>query len=74
MRLWLKDSERRPDPVPVQLDERVPFIVGLALWAVAGILMLVSGQGEAWWIWMALAGLAVGGLGLVSVIRARMSR
>jgi len=74
MRLWLKDSERRTDPAPVQLDERRPFIVGLVLWAAAGIALLVSGQGEPWWIWMAVAGLVIGGLGLVSVIRTRMSR
>ena len=74
MRLWLKDGERRTDPAPVQLDERRPFIVGLILWAAAGAVLLISGQGEAWWIWMAVAGLVIGGLGLVSVIRARMAR
>lgn len=74
MRLWLKDSGRRTDPAPVQLDERRPFIVGLILWAVAGVVLLVSGPGESWWIWMAVAGLVIGGLGLISVIRARMAR
>ena len=74
MRLWLKDGERRPDPAPVQTDERRPIVIGLVLWAAAAVVLLVSGRGEAWWIWMAVAGLAIGGLALVTVIRHRMAR
>ena len=29
MRLWLKDSERRPDPAPVETDDRKAMLVGL---------------------------------------------
>ena len=35
MRLWLKDSERRPDPEPVKTDDRKAMLVGIALWLVA---------------------------------------
>ena len=41
MRLWLKDSERRPDPTPVATDDRKPMIVGLALWIIALIVVLI---------------------------------
>lgn len=74
MRLWLKDSERKPDPAPVLSDERRPFIIGLAIWALAAVVVLLSGAGQSWWIWTAVAGLVIGALGLVNVIRHRMAR
>ena len=70
MRLWLKDSERRPDPQPVQRDDRKAILVGLVLWlvALAGYCFfcrrfLTSGRG--WWLWTVLIGL---GLGLVLLV------
>ena len=35
MRLWLKDSERRPDPLPARTDARTALLVGTLLWLVA---------------------------------------
>jgi len=35
MRLWLKDSERRPDPAPIKTDDRKVVLIGLVLWLVA---------------------------------------
>ena len=74
MRLWLKDSERRPDPAPITTDDRTAFIVGIVVWAIALVVLLVTGAGHPWWIWATVAGLVIGGLGIVSVIRARMAR
>jgi len=74
MRLWLKDSERLPDPAVISSDERRPFIVGLIVTAAAAVVLLISGVGEPWWFWATIAGLVIGGLGLVNVIRARMTR
>lgn len=70
MRLWLKDSERRPDPPVVKTDDRKAVLVGLALWAVALVLVLVflpglTAGGHAWWLWTCVAGLALGAIGLV---------
>lgn len=70
MRLWLKDSERRPDPVPVPTDDRKPMLVGLVAWAFALIAVLVFGPTLAphnsdVWMWTCIAGLALGALGLV---------
>ena len=44
MRLWLKDSERRPDPEPVKTDDRKVVLVGLVLWlvALAGLLLFLA--------------------------------
>ena len=70
MRLWLKDSERRPDPPVVKTDDRKAVLVGLALWAVALVFVLVflpslTADGHAWWLWTCVAGLALGAVGLV---------
>jgi fatty acid desaturase len=69
MRLWLKDSERRPDPEPIQTDDRLAIIVGLALWVVALAVVLflapLLGAGDGWWLWTCVVGLALGLVGLV---------
>ena len=41
MKLFLKDSERRPDPEPLQTDDRKAVLVGLAAWLVAFVVLLV---------------------------------
>ncbi|HEY9477234.1 MAG TPA: DUF2530 domain-containing protein [Microbacteriaceae bacterium] len=76
MRLWLKDSERRPDPTPVATDDRKPMIVGLALWIIALIVVLIvlgpagiSADPTA--LWACVAGVGLGVLGLVYVHRQR---
>jgi len=70
VRLWLKDSERRPDPTPVKTDDRKAILVGIALWIV-GLAIVVAfigpltAGGDAWWLWGCIAGL---GLGLVALL------
>ena len=70
MRLWVKDDERRPDPAPVQTDDRTAILVGLVLWlvALAGLLVFLTPiieAGRGWWLWTAVVGL---GLGLVLLV------
>ena len=70
MRLWVKDSERRPDPKPVKSDDRKAILVGLTLWlvALAGLLLFlpaVLDSGRGWWLWAVVIGL---GLGLVLLV------
>ncbi|CAN5339736.1 hypothetical protein BH11ACT5_BH11ACT5_08650 [soil metagenome] len=69
MRFWLKDSERRPDPTPVQTDDRKAFFAGTVAWVVAlavFVLLLptLTAQGHTWWLWTCVAGLAIGVIGL----------
>ena len=69
MRLFLKDSERRPDPAPVQTDDRKAFLVGMILWVVGLVALLVFigpliAAGNTWWLWACAAGLALGLAGL----------
>ena len=72
MRLWLKDSERLPDPEPVVTDDRKALLVGTVAWllALAGLVLFIDPLREAsngWWLWVAIAGIAIGLLGLVNV-------
>lgn len=69
MRLFIKDSERRPDPAPLKTDDRKVVLVGLALWIVALAVMLVllpqlQSSGLVWLLWTVVGGLILG-LGLL---------
>ena len=70
MRLWLKDSERRPDPAPVQTDDRKAFLVGIAGWVLGLAVFIVllptlTADGHTWWLWTCVAGLVIGLIGLL---------
>ena len=69
MKLWLKDSERKPDPVPVKTDDRKVVLVGLVLWIIAlGVMLVLLPQlqesGFVWVLWTVVGGLVLG-LGLL---------
>ena len=69
MRLFIKDSERRPDPAPVTTDDRKVVLVGLVLWIIAlGVMLVLLPQlqesGLVWLLWTVVGGLVLG-LGLL---------
>ena len=81
MRLWLSESERRPDPAPARADARKAVLVGTVAWLVALVASLVfrarlEAAGLGWLLWAAVTGLALGVVGLVVVqlIRRRAAR
>ena len=81
MRLWLNESERRPDPAPARADARKAVLVGTIAWLVALVVSLafrapLEAAGLGWLLWAALTGLVLGVIGLVAVqvIRRRSSR
>lgn len=70
MRLWLKDSERRPDPPPVKTDDRKAMLVGTALWLLALVVLLlflrpILENGGRWLLWTVAIGLALGLVGIL---------
>lgn len=70
MRLWLKDSERLPDPAPVKTDDRKAILIGITLWLVALAALLVflpqlTASGRGWWLSTCVAGLALGLIGIL---------
>ena len=76
MRLWLKDSERRPDPEPVKTDDRKAMLAGLVLWLLALVVLLLflpalAPAGGTWLLWTCVVGLALGLFGLVVTHRQR---
>jgi hypothetical protein len=74
VRLFLKDSERRPDPAPVKTDDRKVVLVGLVLWIIAlGVMLVLLAQlqesGLVWLLWTVVGGLVLGLVLLVYTAR-----
>ncbi|MBT2518742.1 DUF2530 domain-containing protein [Agromyces sp. ISL-38] len=81
MRLWLGESERRPDPAPARTDARTALAVGTAVWLVALIVSVVlqaqlDAAGLGWFTAASIAGVVAGLLGLtvVFLVRRRVRR
>jgi O-antigen/teichoic acid export membrane protein len=81
VRLWLSESERRPDPAPARADARKALLAGTLAWIVALVAALLfraqlEEAGLAWLVWAAVAGAVIGVVGLVvvQVIRRRIMR
>ena len=64
MRLWLNDSEREPDPVPVKTDDRTAVLAGLALWVVGFIVLLIV-QPRPELLYTCATGVVLGLIGLI---------
>jgi type VI protein secretion system component VasK len=76
MRLWLRDSERLPDPPPMKTDDRAALAVGTALWAIAAVVALVlagplAASGHGWVVTATIVGVV---LGLIGVVYAQVRR
>ncbi|KQQ94172.1 hypothetical protein ASF62_08510 [Leifsonia sp. Leaf325] len=72
MRIWLKDSERRPDPEPARADGRKAVVAGTAVWLIGLMAWFIWGEmltdaGFGWWLWACITGIAFGVIGLVVV-------
>lgn len=57
---------RRPVPEPLDTNAVPVVLLGMALWAAAGLVMLLDHRalaraGDTWWLWSCLAGVVVGG-------------
>ncbi len=64
MRFSLRHDERRADPPPVKTNDRLAWIIGLVVWAVALVALFVVTHNWSG-LWTCVAGLVLGVLGLV---------
>ena len=68
---------RRPDPPPLETDDRAVVLVGMALWVVAFVVLLVFFRDDLrrhdaeWWLWSCVVGFAFGFYGLYVASRRR---
>ncbi|MGB3413867.1 MAG: DUF2530 domain-containing protein, partial [Microbacteriaceae bacterium] len=69
MRFWLKEEERKPDPVPAKTDDRLAVMVGLTAWLLALAALLIwpipGFTDTNFGLWTCVAGIAIGLFGLV---------
>jgi hypothetical protein len=64
MKLWLKDSERRPDPVAVKTDDRNAVLTGIVLW-IFGLVVLLIVSPQPTLIYTCATGIVLGLIGLI---------
>jgi hypothetical protein len=69
VRWHLKPHERLPQPEVRQTDDRVPVLVGTIAWAILAVIAFLEHDDLArhdreWWAWAAVAGAALGLVGL----------
>jgi hypothetical protein len=69
VRLYLRSSDRRPDPPPLRTNDRAAILAGMAVWAVLLVATLagrswLSDHGRGWWPWTPAIGLLLGCYGL----------
>jgi hypothetical protein len=72
MRLWVKESERKPEPAPIEPNSVIAVILGTASWAIALALILFLNQTLAqplpqWWALTCVFGIALGIFGYFKV-------
>ena len=69
MKIYLRSNERRPDPPPLQTDDRQVVLIGTAAWTVLLVLAVIfhdrlAADGRGWWVWTPVVGIALGLYGL----------
>ena len=73
-------TPRRPDPEPLETDDRPVVLVGIALWAIAFVVLLVFFRDDLrrhdteWWLWTCAIGVVFGLYGLRVAVRRNRSR
>jgi uncharacterized protein DUF2530 len=62
----MPDQPRRPDPEPLQVNEKRIVLVGLGLWALAFVVLAVFFRADLrrhhamWWLWACVVGIVLG--------------
>jgi predicted membrane metal-binding protein len=54
---------QRPVPPPLETNATPVVLIGIAVWATAGVVLLLARHHvPTWWLWTCLAGLLIGGV------------
>lgn len=69
MRLTPSPDQRRPDPDPLPTNDSAAVLAGIAIWAALLVIALfrhsqLAATGQSWWLWVPVAGIALGLIGL----------
>jgi hypothetical protein len=69
VRLYLRSADRRPDPPPLETNDRAVVRFGIAAWTVLLVVALVlypqlEEQGRGWWVWTPVVAIMLGCYGL----------
>lgn len=72
MRLWIRESERRPNPEPARADARKAMAAGTISWLVAAVALVIArpileAADLGWLITVAMIGVGLGVVGLIVV-------
>jgi hypothetical protein len=65
VRLYLRATDRRPDPPPIRTNDLAVGLAGTGIWAVLLVAAVLAhgwltDSGRGWWMWTALAGIVIG--------------
>jgi hypothetical protein len=72
VKVFVKFSERHPEPTVANIHSKKIVLVGIALWVLVLIILLafypaLSDAGLLWWLHTALVGIGLGVLGFFAV-------
>jgi hypothetical protein len=79
VRWTVSPQQRRPNPEPLQTDDRLAVLIGTCVWVLLGVGGLVrrsalDAAGDGWWLWVCLAAVALGIVGLAHLHRQQTRR
>lgn len=72
MKLWVSESDRKPEPEPIESNAKVAVLLGIAAWTIALVLVLFFGDSFAgsipsWWTLCCVFGISLGIFGFFKV-------
>ena len=67
MKLFVSHVERKPEPEPVKVNQKLVVLIGTGVWVVVLLVLLAFYQsladaGLLWWLHTAIVGILLGGL------------
>jgi len=72
VKLFVRHVERKPDPEPVKVNQKLVVFVGTGVWVIVLVVLLAFYQsladaGLLWWLHTAIVGILLGGVAYLMV-------